>query len=293
MDYKLLHELSFIERDSVFKYQAGINFDKFSNRLGKIEQDPFVGFAGTDYEKSDIKVLFLGKSNAESAPAHHVIDRQINSALNSFKESENSYRNYANRYLEAMPRWNIMRFVTEFRNQTGLKLNQIAYANIVPWRYIGAPNNTAYRVAFQFFTNNLIKAMEPDLIIPLGSKLNNVINKNLVTDPNNHTIHISEGINREGRDKRIAESGWRTISEAVTNYELLKKYPGITKNSLVWVKKNSWYGTSHYISATNTAIKAHKSIIEKGIDPDSDHYYLLLDGIIEKLCPEINVSLGR
>ena len=118
MNYEALHELAFLKRDDVLKNHTRVNFEKFSNRLGEIEQDPFIGFIGEAFENEEVKVLFLGKSNAESAPEHHEIDKQINSALQTFKNSQNSYRTYANKYLNAMPRWNIMRFVTEFRNQT-------------------------------------------------------------------------------------------------------------------------------------------------------------------------------
>ena len=218
MNYEALHELAFLKRDDILKNHTGINFEKFSNRLGEIEQDPFIGFIGEDFENEAVKVLFLGKSNAESAPEHHEIDRQINSALQTFKNSQNNYRAYANKYLEAMPRWNIMRFVTEFRNQTGLKLNQIAYANIVPWRYHKAPNNATYELGFKYFTNQFIDAIEPNLIIPLGAHLKPVIKKYLYAE---NGIHISNGINRTGRDRRIAEEGWQTISEAVDDYVVI------------------------------------------------------------------------
>ena len=219
MNYEVLHELAFLKRDDILKNQTGINFQKFSNRLGEIEQDPFIGFIGEAFENEEVKVLFLGKSNAESAPEHHEIDKQINSALQTFKNSQNNYRTYANKYLNAMPRWNIMRFVTEFRNQTGLKLNQIAYANIVPWRYKGSPNNVTYEAGFKYFTNKFIDAIKPNLIIPLGSNLETIIKKYLHIE---NEIHISNGINRTGRDRRIAEEGWQTISEAVDDYFVMK-----------------------------------------------------------------------
>ena len=37
-----------------------------------------------------------------------------------------------------------------------------------------------------------------------------------------YQIHISNGINRTGRDRRIAEEGWQTISEAVDDYFVMK-----------------------------------------------------------------------
>ena len=223
MNYETLHKLAFLKRDEILKNHTRINFENFSNLLGEIEQDPFIGFVGEDFENEEVKVLFLGKSNAPSTLKHHEIDRQINSALQTFKNSQNNYRAYANKYLEAMPRWDIMQFVTEFRNQTHLKLNQIAYANIVPWRYDGSPNGATYELGFKYFTNQFIEAIEPNLIIPLGSKLKTDIKKYLYAE---NEIHISNGINRSfyfiGRDKRITEEGWQTISEAVDDYFVIK-----------------------------------------------------------------------
>ena len=220
MNYDILQKLSFLNRDILFKNKPGIRADKFSNRLGSIEQDPFIGFVGKDFEQTQIKVLFLGKSNAESKGGHQAIDRQINQALITFKKSKKDkdffYRQYANKYLEAMPRWNISRFVNEFRNLTKLSLNQIAYANILPFRYIGAPNNAAYKIAFSNFTNQFIEIIKPDLIVPLGANLDETITKNLIT---NREIYVTKGINREGRDRRIAEAGWQSIFNAVEDYE--------------------------------------------------------------------------
>lgn len=223
MNYETLHKLAFLKRDEILKNHTGINFEKFSNRLGEIEQDPFIGFVGKDYENEEVRVLFLGKSNAPSTSKHHEIDRQINSALQTFKNSQNNYRAYANKYLEAMPRWDIMQFVNEFRNQTDLKLNQIAYANIVPWRYDGQPTKPTYKLGFKYFTNRFIEAIEPNLIIPLGARLKPVIKEYLYAE---NEINISNGINRSfhfrGRDKRITEEGWQTISEAVDDYVVMK-----------------------------------------------------------------------
>ena len=47
-----------------------------------------------------------------------------------------------------------------------------------------------------------------------------IIIKNLITD---RKIYVTKGINREGRDKRIAEVGWQTILNAVEDYENKKR----------------------------------------------------------------------
>ena len=39
IDYRKLHELSFLNRKDLYKDKDNINFDNFSTRLGEIEND--------------------------------------------------------------------------------------------------------------------------------------------------------------------------------------------------------------------------------------------------------------
>ena len=68
--------------------------------------------------------------------------------------------------------------------------------------------------------NPLIEIIQPNLIIPLGATLKDVIEKYLISA---RDILVSQGINREGRDKRIAEAGWQTIFNAVEDYEEIRR----------------------------------------------------------------------
>ena len=63
IDYRKLHELSFLNRKDLYKDKDNINFDNFSTRLGEIENDPFIGFVGSRYADAKVRVLFLGKSS--------------------------------------------------------------------------------------------------------------------------------------------------------------------------------------------------------------------------------------
>ena len=228
INYQKLHELCFLERDKLYEINESNNFINFSTRLGDIENDPFIGFVGSMYSSAKVKVLFLGKSNAESALKLQDKDKLINCSFKKFKNCDRdfslNYRDYAKQYSDeisgAFWDWGITQFPNYFRNHVGLDIEEIAYANIVPYRYKGAPNIEVYRIAFKMFTNKLISIIAPDQIIPLGANLDsNIINRfiNDVQMP----LKISKGISREGRDKRISEEGFRTLNLAINNYRKL------------------------------------------------------------------------
>ena len=64
--------------------------------------------------------------------------------------------------------WDINRFPVYFRNRTRVDIEETAYVNIVPFRYIKAPSKRVYEIAFNNFTNELISIIQPHQIIPLG-----------------------------------------------------------------------------------------------------------------------------
>ena len=228
IDYKKLHELCFLERDKIYKINESNHFENFSTRLGDLENDPFIGFVGNKYESAKVKVLFLGKSNAESAIKLQNKDKLINRNFKEFKNCKKDfslrYRGYANQYSDnisgAFWDWGITRFPDYFRSKVGLDIEEIAYANIVPFRYKKAPNTKVYKIAFKMFTNKLISIIAPNQIIPLGSNLDsNIINKFI--DDAHIPLKISKGISTEGRDKRIALEGYRTLDLAINDYREL------------------------------------------------------------------------
>ena len=52
MDYERLHKLCFLDRDHLFGRTINNVYllDRFSNRLGDVDKDPFIGYFGNEYE---------------------------------------------------------------------------------------------------------------------------------------------------------------------------------------------------------------------------------------------------
>ncbi len=234
INYEKLHALSFLNREDIYKGKENIDYDKFSTRLGEIENDPFIGFVGSQYTEAKVRVLFLGKSNAESASKDQNKDIQINRYLRAFRESsqnfESRYREYAKQYSDktsgAFRTWDINQYSVYFRNKTRLDVEEIAYANIVPFRYKGAPERVkinegkrkVYEIAFNNFTNKFISITKPHQIIPLGVNLvEDAINRFI--NPEDLEIKISGGIFRLVGDSRMKVKGKQTLDEAIKDYE--------------------------------------------------------------------------
>jgi len=234
IDYRKLHELCFLNREDLYKDKESVNFDNFSTRLGEIENDPFIGFVGSRYADTKVRVLFLGKSNAESRLDHQHKDIRINEYLQNFRDSaenfESKYKEYARQFSDkssgAFKTWDINQYSVYFRNITRLDVEEIAYANIVPFRFIGAPENykiiegkrRIYEIAFKSFTNKFIEIVKPHQIIPLGANLReDAINRFI--DKKDLDIKISEGIFRLVGDKKMKDKGKRTLNNAIQDYE--------------------------------------------------------------------------
>ena len=235
IDYRKLHELSFLNRKDLYKDKDNINFDNFSTRLGEIENDPFIGFVGSRYADAKVRVLFLGKSNAESIKSEHQDkDIRINQYLHNFRNStenfESRYKEYARQFSDkssgAFATWDINQYSVYFRNITRLDVEEIAYANIVPFRYIGAPERykiidgkrRVYEIAFESFTNKFIDIVKPHQIIPLGVNLpEDAINRFI--DKKDLDIKISDGIFRLVGDSKMKDEGKRTLNNAIQDYE--------------------------------------------------------------------------
>ena len=209
-----LHKLSFLNRDEVFK-NSSVNMDKFSNNLGKIEKDPFIGYIGKDYFKSASKICFLGKSNAESKKFND-FDIETNKSLEIFRNSKskdriNSYSQYCERYKRVMPKWQIFKIPFSIMNKLSINIDDISYANILPWRYKGDPskNKTISKIAWENFTNEFLSIVSPKFIIPLGKYLDiNNIEKYYFGN-----AILFDGIERHIGDTKITELADKQIEE--------------------------------------------------------------------------------
>tara|TARA_B100001250_G_C19761540_1_gene772708 strand:- start:577 stop:1269 length:693 start_codon:yes stop_codon:yes gene_type:complete len=229
MDYKSLQHLLFLNREKLFNNQQGVDFKRFSNKLGYREKTPFIGFIGRSYEVEPIRVLILGKANAPSKDRHYKIDLEIYAKAQIFKNASinlrENYRNYAKVYSQrAFKSWHICKYQNAFLNATHLSSESIAYANILPFRYEGDPkkySKQAYTISFENFTNKLINIIKPNLIIPLGVRLDQEIIKHISLE---YKCEISPGISRNNGDKGwgIQDQSRAGIKSAIRAYEELK-----------------------------------------------------------------------
>lgn len=173
-----MHRLSTLKRDQLFDPKSGLNF---SNNLGEIEQDPFIGYVGRNYFVAPVKICFLGKSNAESNK-FQAQDRDINSKLIAFRtgstpESTTAYENYRLSYEKIIPEWKIGKYPAYLLEKLKMSFLDISYANIVPFRYVGEPPQSVYGISFENFTSEFLDIVTPDIIIPLGKNLHKTIKK--------------------------------------------------------------------------------------------------------------------
>ena len=227
MDIGRLHKLCFLDRDNLFKRTVNNVYllERFSNRLDDIDKDPFIGYFGNEYEEQKKKVMFLGRSNAESAEWGHDDDKKINNSFRIFKNSdldlEKNYRNYADKYLDAMPKWNIYKnFVKYFLDNTNLDINKIAYANSVPFRYKGKPTTGAFKIAFANFTTELISLFKPNIIVPLGINDEFLLQRFLPAELL-ESIKVCKGIKRTNGDNFRDSIGQELLDEAIEEYNNL------------------------------------------------------------------------
>lgn len=214
-----IHKLCFLDRRELF---SNFQLRKFSNRRD-FDNDPFIGYFGKKYESQTLRVMFLGRSNAESSESHKTLDTNINKSFKVFKETKLKidYRNYADKYVLAMPHWKIYQnFVKYFLDNTDLNLDHIAYANAVPFRYKGKPLISVFEKAYFYFTDNLINLYKPHLIIPLGTGdeilIKRFCNKNTLKN-----ICISNGIRRTNGDNYRDDIGEEMLDEAISQYKKL------------------------------------------------------------------------
>ena len=110
--------------------------------------------------------------------------------------------------------------VKYFLDKTNLDLDQISYANAVPFRYKGKPLISVFEIAYNNFTENLINIYKPHLIVPLGTNdealIKRFCNKKTIKD-----IVISNGIRRTNGDNYRDEIGEKMLDEAITQYSKL------------------------------------------------------------------------
>lgn len=207
-------DLTSIKRDNIF---PTLDYDKFSNNLGEIEKDPFLGYIGKNFNNNKLKICFVGKANAESK-RFRTIDIKINNIYNKFKLSKedylsSSYLEYKNVYEKLIPQWKIFKLLEEVMFGLQKEIFDISYANIVPFRYKGNPSIKVYKTSFYYYTNKFLNIIEPDIIIPLGKDLKNIFNRFY-----EGSAFICDGIERVNGDNYICQNARDQIHHLVIKY---------------------------------------------------------------------------
>ena len=190
-----LYKLSFTNRGELYSSFM----DKFSTNLGEMENNPFIGYVGKEYIKSNNKLCFVAKAGGESRYLTQD-DKIMNDYFFKFRNSTNedkirkfwSYQNVIKNHIQ---NWNVFRIPTYLNSKIGQSIDHIAYINIVPFRYKGAPTKKIKKIAWENFTNKLLSALNPDIIIPLGKNLYSDILENY-----SGNSQVTNGVRRTNGD---------------------------------------------------------------------------------------------
>ena len=190
-----LHKLCVLNKCYVY---AGC-LERFSNNLGEIENNPFLGYVGKNYFTKPNKICFVGKAGGESRFLT-VTDTLMNDKFVEFKESSESDRissfyEYQNVICQHIQTWNVYRIPDYLNSQINQNVDDIAYVNIVPFRYKGAPTKSVYRVAWNAYTNKIFEILKPDYVVPLGKRLHEEVRLNYSGDG-----EVTDGITRTNGD---------------------------------------------------------------------------------------------
>lgn len=210
---KRFHSLSRIDRkvfDQEYEYRGQKKnlLDKFSDRLGRAENSPFLGYIGKNYFDQKTKVVFVGKAGGESSSSDQNCDLFFHEKFLEFQSSPGQIQDYLD-YNEitklALSRWKIMIYLNFFLFRVERDLDSIAFCNIVPFRYRGSPTKRVMKIAFENYTSDFLNLVQADMIIPLGGNLTSSIHD--LWKSTYHGKRIMAGIPRTNGDTWIDDRG--------------------------------------------------------------------------------------
>ena len=193
-----LHILSFLNKNEIYKNYL----DKFSSNLGEVENNPFLGFIGKDYFDTSIKICFVAKAGGESRFLTSN-DMYMNEKFIMFRNATEhirlvSFYEYQEVVKNHIQDWNVFRIPKYLNSKINQNIDNISYVNIVPFRYKGGPTKSVYKIAWDNFTNNYLKIINPDYIIPLGKNLGEEVVKNYLG-----SAIVTNGITRTNGDNYL------------------------------------------------------------------------------------------
>lgn len=167
-----------------------------------MENNPFLGYVGERYFFSKTKICFVGKAGGES---RHLTaaDMRMNEKFVAFKKSahndrEETFYAYQRVVCAHIQTWNVYKIPEYLNGLIGQDIYDIAYLNILPFRYIGEPPKSVFKVAWCNFTNKALHILEPDYIVPLGKRLHEEIRANYSGD-----AEVTDGITRTNGDNYL------------------------------------------------------------------------------------------
>ena len=195
--------------------------ERFSNNLGVVENNPFLGYIGKNYFTKTNKICFIGKAGGESRYLT-AIDKLMNDKFIKFKESSKSERTssfyqYQSVICQHIQTWNVFRIPAFLNSQIDQSVDDIAYLNIVPFRYKGAPTKSVYRIAWSVFTNKIFEILKPDYVIPLGKRLHEEVRSNY-----SGFGKVTDGITRTNGDTYLHREAIQQITTLAQNIKKQK-----------------------------------------------------------------------
>ena len=178
INFKELHKLCFISKKEIYnstyqeKGKTKHLLDKFSTRLGKIDEMPFIGYIGTNYSNHSTQIVFVARAEIDSSNDNDELYKNIYKSFVQFKNSESdlesSYRQYADSYKELILNSSCSSYLNYFFKETDLTIDDVAFVNVVPFKCLDNPSKKLYKPSIKDFTSRFFNIVQADRIQPFG-----------------------------------------------------------------------------------------------------------------------------
>lgn len=145
----------------------------------------FAGYVSTRYRAGNPLLLAINPGGGgDTYTVRTAEDRRFYPLLRQLRDADGAasllpFEAINRAFAEVLPRWNVMRIVAPVLDATGATLDDIAYLNAVPYRTRGdkEPSVPAKASAWSLVTGPSIRALHPGVIVALGKKAGNVLDR--------------------------------------------------------------------------------------------------------------------
>ncbi|MDB9826459.1 hypothetical protein OAC39_01355 [Gammaproteobacteria bacterium] len=178
VDFKELHNLCFISKKEIYnstyqeKGKTKHLLDKFSSRLGEIDEMPFIGYVGTNYSNHSTQIVFVSRAEIDSTNEDDELYANLYESFMQFKNSasnlESAYRQYADSYKEHILNSSCSSYLNHFFKETDLTIDDVAFVNAVPFKCLDNPSKKLYKPSIKDFTSRFFNIVQADWIQPFG-----------------------------------------------------------------------------------------------------------------------------